>query len=197
MTRAAIAPRSARHARAGSRLRAKRSMRERRSLRRWRRPQGQGVRAEPRRWRRRQWKGARAEPTRLHPQRMRARRKRPKRPKQMRATQTQAQAQQKRAKQKRAKQKETKQKRVKQKEPLLGPTAPAPRQRPVRGGSGAARGPNPGPRSLPSYTRPASSQRDKPSGHPGRRRKFLFAVHTATPTSAISNPGSAGSPAQG
>lgn len=197
MTRAATAPRSARHARAGSRLRAKRSMRERRSLRRWRRPQGQGVRAEPRRWRRRQRKEVRAEPTRLHPQQMRARRKRPK---QMRAKQTQAhqkRAKQKWGKQKREKQNETKQKRVKQKEPLLGPTAPAPRQRPVRGGSGAARGPNPGPRSLPSYTRPASSQRDKPSGHPGRRRKFLFAVHTATPTSAISNPGSAGSPAQG
>lgn len=171
-TRAATAPRPARRARGNRRLRARRPVCERRGVRRRRRLQVQTQRAVPRR---------------PHPKRTRARRKRPK----------QTRAKQAQARQKGVKQKGPKQEAPKQKEPLLGPTAPAPRQRPVRGGSAAARGPNPGPNSLPSCTRPASSQRDKPSGHPGRRRKFLFAVHTATPTSAISNPGSAGSPAQG
>lgn len=63
------------------------------------------------------------------------------------------------------------------KEPPLGPTAPAPRRRSVRRDSAAARGTNPGPRSLPSCTPPAHSSRDRPNGRPGRRRHFLFAVH--------------------
>lgn len=80
--------------------------------------------------------------------------------------------------------------------PPLGPTAPAPRRRRVRGDSGAAPGSHPGSTALPSCTRPAHPAQGRPDDRPGRRCDFRCAVHIASPHTCKISPDSAASPAR-